>query len=450
MIDIEYAEYRCTACKKEIKSLVVQCRACTKLFFYPGCVSKHKVYNRANELVKYAGPFEEFSTGNDKLEIHKKTPTAAESGRDRLGSTGSAGSASNTSNKSESANKSANKSSDMDVKIDWLMRAIKEMRDEMACKKEIKTVIKEIVRKELEGIKLEFEELRRSMQVENKGPPEDALKRSYCEAVRSKEKESVIIVKPKKQQESEATKKLVMDSVDIKNLGVGITRLRKGNNGTVIVGCDNEGELKKLKTTVQNKMGEEYKIMEPKKIEPKIKIINVGKEEMELKEVNLIEAIKKQNKIDEIREGFYIRVVKRIVKEGRNDNMHVSGKEEGSLILEVDDVTHELMLKREKINIGWRKCRVFNYFSVKRCYKCWGYYHIAKYCTRQDTCHRCAGNHKANECTISKKRCVNCMYKVKTYNLKINDEHDALSMECPTFKRALEEEKRRTGWGATK
>lgn len=41
------------------------------------------------------------------------------------------------------------------------------------------------------------------------------------------------------------------------------------------------------------------------------------------------------------------------------------------------------------------------------------------------------------------------MYKIKTYNLKINDEHEAVSVECPTHIRALEEEKKRTGWDPT-
>lgn len=42
--------------------------------------------------------------------------------------------------------------------------------------------------------------------------------------------------------------------------------------------------------------------------------------------------------------------------------------------------------------------------------------------------------------------CVKCMFKIKTYNLKISSEHDALSEECPTYRRAIEEEKRRAGW----
>jgi len=71
----------------------------------------------------------------------------------------------------------------------------------------------------------------------------------------------------------------------------------------------------------------------------------------------------------------------------------------------------------------------------------WGFYHIAKNCTRQYTCHKCAGSHIASDCIATSKRCINCMHKIKMFNLKIND---ALSEECPTFKRAFEEEKKRT------
>jgi len=83
---------------------------------------------------------------------------------------------------------------------------------------------------------------------------------------------------------------------------------------------------------------------------------------------------------------------------------------------------------------------------VKRYFKCWGYYHIAKNCTREETCHKCAESHNSRDCTATKKKCVNCMFKIRTYNLKIKDEYDVLSPECPTLTRALQEEKRRAGW----
>lgn len=52
----------------------------------------------------------------------------------------------------------------MDTKIDWLIKTMKEMRDEVACKSEIKTMIKLIIRAELENFKEELEDVKRSIQ----------------------------------------------------------------------------------------------------------------------------------------------------------------------------------------------------------------------------------------------------------------------------------------------
>lgn len=108
---------------------------------------------------------------------------------------------------------------------------------------------------------------------------------------------------------------MVKEKVDIKNLAVGITKIKKGGKGSIILGCESEREIKKLKDTVREKLGDDYDIAEPKKIKPKIKIINVSEEEMNLKDETLIDTILKQNEINGKEEGFYIRVVKKIVKE---------------------------------------------------------------------------------------------------------------------------------------
>lgn len=440
MIYADYAEYRCSACKKDIKNIAVQCKKCTKLFYHPGCAIKHKVYNSRQELVRCEGPFEEIRIEIEKEETNMRKATGG-SDRERTNSIGDARSTASTSG-------SASKQSMIDKKIEWLVKTVGEMKDEMACKKEIKTIIREIVRSEMEVIIQEFEALKESM----KGKTDKSMgntHRSYANAVSEKKKENIIIVKPKKQQESETTKKLVKEKINITNMAVGITKLKKGNKGTVILGCENEGEMEELKASVQDKLGKDYSIMEPRGVKPKIKIINVGEEEMGLDDENMMSIIMKQNKLEDEREGFHMRVIKKIVKEGRNENTQSGkGKVNGSLILEMDEITHDSMLRREKINIGWRKCAVFDYLSVKRCFKCWGYYHFAKNCTRQITCHKCAGEHKANECMTKRNRCVNCMHKIKTYNLKISDEHDALSVECPTYQRALEEERKRIGMGS--
>jgi hypothetical protein len=444
-MDDEYAEYRCSACKKSIKNIVVACKSCTKLFYHPGCVSKHKIYDKNREIVTCPGPFEKFTIEGDKEEDMKKTPTPSGSSRDRLGSTGSIGSLKTSSSGNKTAGVSV--SSDMDAKIDWLIKSIKEMKDETACKKEIKMMIKEVVREEMGDIKQELENVRRMIQ-EGAGGSPGGVQRSYSEAVKEKKKENVIIIKPKIQQESEATKKLIKEKVDIKSMPMGITKLKKGSNGTVIMGCETGEELKTLKDTVQAKLGENFKISESQQIKPKIKIINIGEDEMKLVDDDLIATIKRQNRIETANDKFHMRIVKRIFKEKKNDNSQLkrNGKEGGCVIIEIDEETHDLVLKKGKVNVGWKKCPAFNHINVKRCFKCWGFYHIAKNCTRSETCHKCAGNHTATECQQTKRRCVNCMFKNRTYNLKINDEHDALSSECPTFKRAMQEEKRRAGW----
>jgi hypothetical protein len=424
-MDDEYAEYRCSACRKAIKSRVVKCKTCPKLFYHPGCVNKHKIIDRNQEYVPCKGPFEEFFIDSEKA--------PAPAGRDRTSSTGSTGSTGAFTTSS-----SGNKGSSIDIKIDWIIRTVKEIKDEAVRKNEIKIMIKEVVQEELGSVKQEMENLKKIIQGIEYGS-KGGTQRSYSEAVREKKKESLIIVKPKLQQESEDTKKVIKEKVDIKNMAMGVTKLKKGSKGVVIMGCETGEEVKKLKETVQAKLGENYKVTESKS-KPKIKIININLEEMNLEDNELINTIKKQNKIDTVN----MRIVKRMVKAKNKEQRR--GNEEGSIIMEVDEETHEMILQKAKLNVGWKKCPAFNHISVKRCFKCWGYFHIAENCKREETCCKCAGNHSSRVCTATEKKCVNCMFKNRTYNLKINDDHEAISRECPTFKRALQEEKRRAGW----
>lgn len=137
----------------------------------------------------------------------------------------------------------------------------------------------------------------------------------------------MIIVKPKKQQESETTKKAVKEKINITNMAVGITKLRKGNKGTVILGCESKNKIDKLKVTVQNKMGKEYNIMEPKGTKTKIKVVNIAEEEMKLDDENLFYVIMKQNKMVDEGEEFDMRIIKRITKGNTRggEELHATG-----------------------------------------------------------------------------------------------------------------------------
>lgn len=127
---------------------------------------------------------------------------------------------------------------------------------------------------------------------------------------------------------------------------------------------------------------------------------------MKMEDSELINTIRKQNKI----EGSCLRILNKIVKD--NDNQSKTRRNgESSVLMEVDEELHEMILQKGKLNVRWKKSPVFYYIGIERYFKCWGYYHIAKNCTRKVTCHKCARNHEVKECTTAKKKCVNCMFK---------------------------------------
>lgn len=96
----EYAEYRCSACRKAI--LKQDANHVLSFFYHPGCVNRHKIYDKNQEVVTCPGPFEKFMIDGDKEGDLKRIPTSAGNSRNRLGSTGSVGSIASASGASKS------------------------------------------------------------------------------------------------------------------------------------------------------------------------------------------------------------------------------------------------------------------------------------------------------------------------------------------------------------
>jgi len=134
------------------QSQVVTCKSCAKLFYHLSCVTRHRIYDRNQELVLCPSSYEKFVIEDDQEEDMKKASVATGSNRDRLGSTGSIGSA-GASTIPSSANKTSGGSSSIDAKIDWLIKIIKELKEKTTCKRELKIMIKEVVREEMGNIK---------------------------------------------------------------------------------------------------------------------------------------------------------------------------------------------------------------------------------------------------------------------------------------------------------
>lgn len=145
-------------------------------------------------------------------------------------------------------------------------------------------MIKQIIREKLVTFKQEIKEIKGNIQEKTTEITRSEL-RSYSEAVKDKKKECILIVKPKMEQESEVIKKLVKEKVDINNLIVGVTKIKRGGKRSIILGCDSEREIKILESNAK-KLNEDFDTAEPKKRKSKIKIINISEEVMKMKDDN--------------------------------------------------------------------------------------------------------------------------------------------------------------------
>jgi len=116
-MDDEYA-YGCSTCRKTIKSNVVKCKTCAKLFYHPECVNKHKILDKNQEYVPFKDPFDKFLVDGEQDTSMRKALTMA--GRDRTSSTGSI-----RSTGFFTTPRSGSKELSIDVKVDWIIKTKK-------------------------------------------------------------------------------------------------------------------------------------------------------------------------------------------------------------------------------------------------------------------------------------------------------------------------------------
>ncbi|GLV36019.1 hypothetical protein CBL_01783 [Carabus blaptoides fortunei] len=202
---------------------------------------------------------------------------------------------------------------------------------------------------------------------------------TYAEKTKTSKRkgESVLLVKPVATQKADKTKNEVKEKVSPENIAVGVSTLKQISGGAIIIGCDSAEDRDKLKTEVINKMGNKYKVEIPKLYRPKIKLIGVYLHD---DEEDLVEKICKQNAINE-HEEFYMKILKKI----ENKKM-----KNFDIIIEVDKITHKMMINQGMIKVGWSRGKVVDHVYVKKCFKCWGFNHIAKDCKADIICANCA------------------------------------------------------------
>lgn len=245
----------------------------------------------------------------------------------------------------------------------------------------------------------------------------------YSEVVK---KNPVVMIKPKKTQTSKLTKEDVKKAIDPVNFNLG--GIVERNDGNVVIICDDENTTKNISETAANKLSENYNIVVPKEINPKILIVGIT-EKYEKEEI--IKMIVKQNIITAENQIKIVRIYK-------------NKKNEFNAIVEINTEDYKKIMEMGKIKIGWDRCKVYESFDVRRCYNCLGFGHKKEKCTVTTiTCLKCGDQHLAKDCVMTTYDCINCKRANTSLNLQLDTKHNVFDKHCPSFLRKLVVEKKK-------
>lgn len=428
-------------CKKEIRSTIHECKFCIKSF-HPSCAKIHKVINSKDQMVPCKGQIEviTISADNKEEELTKKRMKENEWEREKDVAT-----ALSPDNEIKKLIQKVMREEFEQLKQQLIVE-IMEQQFERTIKEIIKEQMKKLTQEltdEIKYLRVKMDEIIKekiddNMNKNNEKQGDknntlrnDRIKDSYAQITRKSTKNE-IIVQPIKEQDNEITERTIKQKVDIMQLGAGVERLIKGPKGRITLECEKSKDREILKEAITEKLGTQYKIYEPNKKFPKIKVIGMEDQIKEEDEKTFIEKISIQNELNIDKDKFRMKIIKKIRMRNQTN----------AIILEVDQFTHKVLIEKQRMKIGWKNCRVYDYVSVVRCYKCWGYSHFATECKNETICKRCAGNHKYTECPNNFKKCINCTKTAQKLNLDIACEHEATDIKCESYKRMVDKLKK--------
>lgn len=202
---------------------------------------------------------------------------------------------------------------------------------------------------------------------------------------------------------------------------ISINKVKKTKNGGVIMEYSMENDSMELKEIIERDFGDRYIINELKKLKPKIKIFGMS---ININEEDLMRKLKLQNNF---LRGSNIEVIK----------IFENYKKTFNAIIQVNAKTFSEMMKMEKVNIGWDKCKVNEHFGLVRCHKCSGFGHTQESCTRIKACGHYGNQHDSNKCNNENINCINCTNANLKFNQSLATDHNVWSHECEILKRKI-------------
>lgn len=213
----------------------------------------------------------------------------------------------------------------------------------------------------------------------------------------------------------------ITETLDFKNTGVTVDRVRKARNSKILLSCEDRENADKIKRKISD--NKNLKVHEAKPLNPLVRIKNVMAYH---KDEDLVEHLKAQNrKLFADLPGDQTSIRVRYRKRARNPK-------QCHAVLEVAPTLHKRMIEAGTVHIALNRREVEDQSPLVQCAKCLGFGHTKALCKEtHQYCNYCSGAHPWQECIARQEdrppKCKNC----KDSRAQDVFPHMAFSDECP-------------------
>ncbi|GBM57502.1 hypothetical protein AVEN_137935-1 [Araneus ventricosus] len=254
---------------------------------------------------------------------------------------------------------------------------------------------------------------------------------------RSKKQFNVIIY-PKKDQNSDNTKKDIQSKISPSKISVRVNSVKNIKKGGILINTPSEEDIDKLIDEFKktDSLFQNYEISKPKLFNPSIVIFQVDEQ---LTQEEVLEGLKIQN--EDLAEATLEACTSFKVKTGEN------------WIISLDQDSFQKIIAKKKLNLYWNRLSFKENLRVIQCFKCARYGHIAKNCTDteyregQILCLNCGEKgHKFSDCQNSP-NCINCQKHNLKFKSKFKVDHSASDPHCKIREKEVDLQRSRIDYG---
>lgn len=262
--------------------------------------------------------------------------------------------------------------------------------------------------------------------INQEASPSATISRSYAEVVtaeRPKPTLCLLVGTNNNTDTSEEVITKIKKTLNARDTGLQISKLRKVKDQKVIIGCEKKEDFEQIKEKLEH---HKFKVeIKPNK-DPLVIIRNLTKS---ITDEEILQSLDKQNSdiLDHIPNEEY-RIKVRHRRRARNPA-------ENHVVLEVSPQVWTALTTAGKVYVDIQRVPVFDLSPLVQCSRCLAFGHGKKWCSEAvDLCSHCTGPHMSTECPSllagEEPTCKNCQ---QAKCIKTN--HNSFDLRCPVRKK---------------